>query len=112
VRSTLRAVPATVPDTFLELLKAMAHRQWPVGKRRTWSKTFYEPFDDIDPAALGLRFTLHLSVTAMVPPGPWELFSMALDLAQAGALTPLNNNERKIIHAIAEESEPVFPLRG
>jgi len=89
-------------------LKAMAHQQWPRGKRR-WNKTFYEPFDEIDQAALGLRFTLHLPVTAMFPPGHWELFQMALGLAQAGALLPLNRNERKIIKEIAEKCSPIFP---
>ncbi len=38
------------------------------------------PFDEIDEAALSLRFTLHLPVTAMFSPGHWELFKMALDL--------------------------------
>ena len=90
-------------------LKAMAHRQWPKGKRRRWSKTFYEPFDEIDTAALGLRFTLHLPVTAMFPPGHWQLLKMALDLAQAGALVPLNDDERKIIEKLAKKSEPIFP---
>lgn len=90
-------------------LKAMAHQQWPKGKRRPWKKTFYEPFDDIDRAALGLRFTLHLPVAAMFPPGHWELFQMALGLAQAGALTPLTRNERKIIGKIAKDAEPIFP---
>jgi len=93
-------------------LKAMAHQQWPKGKRRKWSKTFYEPFDDIDQAAFGLRFTLHLPVTAMIPPGHWELLKMALDLAQSGALTPLNRREQRIVRAIAEKSQPVFPLHG
>ena len=90
-------------------LKAMAHQLWPKGNARQWSKTFYEPFDEIDTAALGLRFTLHLPVTAMFPPGHWELFKMALDLAQAGALVPLNDDERKIIAKIAKKSEPIFP---
>ena len=54
-------------------LKPMAHQMWPQGEERRWNKTFYEPFDDIDMAALGLRFTLHLPVTAMFPPGHWEL---------------------------------------
>jgi predicted aldo/keto reductase-like oxidoreductase len=90
-------------------LKAMAHRQWPKGGKRKWDKTFYEPFDDIDRAALGLRFTLHLPVTAMFPPGHWELFRMALDLAQAGALVPLNDKEQKIIGKIAKEAEPILP---
>jgi predicted aldo/keto reductase-like oxidoreductase len=92
-------------------LKAMAHRQWPKGKKRRWNKTFYEPFDQVDQAALGLRFTLHLPVTAMIPPGHWELFRMALDLAQAGALVPLGENERKIIKRIARQSDPIFPLQ-
>jgi predicted aldo/keto reductase-like oxidoreductase len=90
-------------------LKAMAHQLWPSGEKRRWSKTFYEPFDEIDQAALGLRFTLHLPVTAMFPPGHSELFKMALDLAQAGALVPLNDRERKIIEKIAKKSEPIFP---
>ena len=90
-------------------LKAMAHQLWPPDEKRKWSKTFYEPFDEIDEAALGLRFTLHLPVTAVFPPGHWELFKMALDLAQAGALVPLNEAERKIIQKIAKKSEPIFP---
>jgi predicted aldo/keto reductase-like oxidoreductase len=90
-------------------LKAMAHQQWPKGKRHRWKKTIYEPFDEIDRAALGLRFTLHLPVTALFPPGHWELFQMALKLAQLGALTPLSKKERKIIKQIARESIPIFP---
>jgi predicted aldo/keto reductase-like oxidoreductase len=90
-------------------LKAMAHQMWPSGEKRRWDKTFYEPFDEIDAAALGLRFTLHLPVTAMFPPGHWELFKMALDLAQAGALVPLNDHEQKIIAKIAKKAEPIFP---
>ena len=90
-------------------LKAMAHQQWPRGKKHRWEKTFYEPFDDIDRAALGLRFTFHLPVTAMFSPGHWELFQMALGLVQAGGLTPLNSNEKKIIKQIAKDSVPIFP---
>ncbi len=90
-------------------LKAMAHQLWPSGEKRRWSKTFYEPFDETDAAALGLRFTLHLPVTAMFPPGHWELFQMAVDLAQAGALVPLNDHERKIVAKIARKAEPIFP---
>jgi predicted aldo/keto reductase-like oxidoreductase len=90
-------------------LKAMAHQMWPRGTERKWDKTFYQPFDGIDMAALGLRFTLHLPVTAMFPPGHWELFKMALDLAQAGAIVPLNDDERKLIAKIAKKAEPIFP---
>jgi predicted aldo/keto reductase-like oxidoreductase len=90
-------------------LKAMAHQLWSADKRRRWKKTFYEPFDEIDQAALGLRFTLHLPVTALFPPGHWELFRMALDLAQAGALVPLSDAEQKITAKIAKKSHPIFP---
>ena len=90
-------------------LKAMAHQMWPTCEERKWNKTFYEPFDEVDMAALGLRFTLYLPVTAMFPPGHWELFKMALDLAQAGALVPLNDSEQRIIRKIAQKAEPIFP---
>ncbi len=96
-------------------LKAMAHQKWPESIRpenRRWNKAWYEPFDDIDKAALGLRFTLHLPVTAMLTPGHWDLFKMALDLAQSGALTPLNDNERKAAAEIAGKSHPIFSNHG
>jgi len=92
-------------------IKAMAHRKWPESikpENRRWNKAWYEPFDDMDKVALGLRFTLHLPVTAMLTPGHWDLFKMALDLAQAGALTPLNDNERKLAEEIASKSDPIF----
>lgn len=92
-------------------LKAMAHQKWPKGTKRSerpWKKTWYEPFDDIDKVSLGLRFTSHLPAHAMIPPGHWELFKMAVELAQSGALTPLNDNEQEIVRAIAMDSEPIF----
>jgi predicted aldo/keto reductase-like oxidoreductase len=92
-------------------LKAMAHQKWSEQSKpadRRWQKAWYEPFDNVDQVAIGLRFTLHLPVTAMLTPGHWELFTMALDLAQAGALTPLNDNERKIAAEIASTSDPIF----
>ena len=91
----------------------MSHQSWPKNikeSERRWKKAWYEPFDEIDKAALGLRFTLHLPVTALIPPGHWELFKMALDLCQTGALVPLNENERIIIEEIARKSDPLFPL--
>jgi aryl-alcohol dehydrogenase-like predicted oxidoreductase len=96
-------------------LKAMAHQKLPESIKqdeRFWKKIWYEPFDDIDKASLGLRFTSHLPVHAMIPPGQWDLFKMAVELAQSGALTPLNGNERDIIHAIAMDSEPIFTKTG
>lgn len=96
-------------------LKAMAHQRWPQSisrGERPWNKTWYQPFDEIDRVSLALRFTAHLPVHAMIPPGHWELFKMAVELAQAGALTPLNQNEREIVRAIAMDSEPIFTKRA
>jgi predicted aldo/keto reductase-like oxidoreductase len=90
-------------------LKAMAHQQQPKQQDRRWKKTWYEPFDQIDQVALALRFSLHLPVTAMIPPGHWELVKMAITLAQAGGLPPLNPDERKVVEAIAKKSQPIFP---
>lgn len=90
-------------------LKAMAHQRWPKdADRRQWNKAWYEPFDEVDEAALGLRFTLHLPVTSMIPPGHWELFKMAVELAQAGALVPLNAEERDLVAKVAKQSDPIF----
>ncbi len=81
-------------------------------EERPWQKTWYEPFDDIDKVSLGLRFASHLPAHAMIPPGQWELFKMAVELAQSGALTPLNENEHAILRAIALESEPIFTKKA
>ena len=92
-------------------LKVTAHQRWPEQDKRAehrWKKMWYEPFDETDKVALGLRFTLHLPVTAMVPPGHWELFRMALGLSQAGSLTPLNDKERRLAEEIAGTSTPIF----
>ncbi len=102
---------AKAGDRGILALKAMAHQKWPQSGNRSdrrWNKAWYEPFDEIDKVSLGLRFTSHLPVTAMIPPGHWELFKMAVELAQSGALTPLNDNEQELIRAIAMESDPIF----
>jgi predicted aldo/keto reductase-like oxidoreductase len=102
---------ATEANRGILAIKAMAHQRWPKSMKRNerpWKKTWYEPFDDIDKVSLGLRFTSHLPAHAMIPPGHWELFTMAVELAQSGALTPLNDNEREMVRAIAMDSEPIF----
>jgi predicted aldo/keto reductase-like oxidoreductase len=102
---------ATEAKRGILALKAMAHQKWPsstTGDDRRWDKAWYAPFDEIDKVSLGLRFTSHLPVHAMIPPGHWELFKMAVELAQAGALTPLNEREQEIIRTIAMESQPIF----
>ncbi len=102
---------AKAAGTGILALKAMAHQKRKPSDHR-WKKAWYEPFDQIDQVALALRFTLHLPVTAMIPPSHWELVKMAITLAQAGGLTPLNDQEKKIIGEIASKSEPIFPLHA
>jgi aryl-alcohol dehydrogenase-like predicted oxidoreductase len=62
-------------------LKSMARRPWPEGAVKTPAKCWYEPLADRAAASEGLRFTLSHPVTAAIPPGDENLFSMALDLA-------------------------------
>jgi predicted aldo/keto reductase-like oxidoreductase len=92
-------------------LKAMAHQQWPPSipeNERRWNKAWYQPFDEMDKVSLGLRFTCHLPAHALIPPGHWELFTMAVELAQSGALTPLNDQEQELLRSIALDSQPIF----
>jgi predicted aldo/keto reductase-like oxidoreductase len=92
-------------------IKAMAHQKWPESMKqeeRPWKKAWYEPFDEIDKVSLGLRFTFNLPAHAMITPGDWALFNMAVELAQSGALTPLNEDEKEMVRAIAMGSDPIF----
>jgi hypothetical protein len=77
-------------------------------EERPWKKAWYEPFDEIDKVSLGLRFTFNLPAHAMITPGDWALFNMAVELAQSGALTPLNEDEKEMVRAIAMGSDPIF----
>jgi aryl-alcohol dehydrogenase-like predicted oxidoreductase len=93
-------------------LKAMALRPWPADlepARRRWPKAWYEPIADPQLAALALRFTLGLPVTSAIPPGHWELFRLALELAESGALTePLGAEESRTLAAALEPEAPIF----
>ncbi len=62
-------------------LKAMAKGPWKEGAKHTVEKAWYEPLTDREEARKGLRFTLSHPVTAAIPPGDENLFSMALRLA-------------------------------
>ena len=109
-----RAIAARARERNMGLLalKAMARCKWPADlaeAERPWKKTWYLPLDTRERAALGLRFTLHLPVTAALPPGHWELFEMALDLAQSDALdAPLDDAEAAQLDALIRDEEPIF----
>ena len=87
-------------------LKAMAWRRWEEGEERNIDKTWYKPLIEKDQANEGLRFTLSHPVTAAIPPGHEDLFSMALGLAQD--FHPMDDEEIRSIKQKAMNTKPIF----
>ena len=87
-------------------LKAMARQRWPEGAERTIKKAWYEPLMDREDARKGLRFTLSHPVTAAIPPGDENLFSMALPLA--AEFKPMSDEEILEMKKMAMNAEPLF----
>jgi aryl-alcohol dehydrogenase-like predicted oxidoreductase len=87
-------------------LKAMAKGPWPEGAEKRYPKCWYEPLDQPDEAALALRFTLSLPVTAAIPPGDERLFRMALSLA--ARFEPLSAKEADAVRAMGLAAAPLF----
>ena len=93
-------------------LKAMAWRRWKEGEEHTNSKTWYKPLPDREQAREGLRFTLSHPVTAAIPPGHEDLFSMALELATE--FKPMDSGEIEAIKKKGLATDPIFryPMEG
>ncbi len=93
-------------------LKSMAWKPWEKDEVRTSDKTWYKPYFSKEEAGLGLRFTLSQPVTAAIPPGQEELFSMALELARD--FHPMNEEEMLAMKEKAMNTEPIFrhPMHG
>jgi len=87
-------------------LKAMAKQPWPENATNKVPKCWYEPFTDPEEARMGLRFTLSHPVTAAIPPGNENLFSMALGLASN--FKPLNSEEVEEIKQKGIIATPIF----
>jgi len=87
-------------------LKAMAWRPWKEGEERTNGKTWYKPLPDEKEAARGLRFTLSHPVTAAIPPGHEDFFSMGLRLAMD--FSPMGKEEIREIKELGLATEPLF----
>ncbi len=86
-------------------LKAMAKCPYPEGAERV-PKCWYQPLTDPEEAKMGLRFTLSHPVTAAIPPGNENLFSMALGLASE--FKPLREDEILEIKKKGELETPLF----
>lgn len=93
-------------DMGILALKAMARRPWQKGEPKTISKTWYEPLTDPEDARKALRFTLSHPVTAAIPPGDENLFSLALKLALD--FKPLDSQEIEEIKMMGLNTEPIF----
>ena len=87
-------------------LKAMAKGPWPANAEHKVAKCWYEPLTDPEEAKMGLRFTLSHPITAAIPPGNEDLFSMALGLATN--FKPLNENEVEEIKEKGLAGTPIF----
>ncbi len=92
-------------------LKAMAKRPWKEGAERI-SKCWYEPLTDPEEASMGLRFTLSHPITAALPPGDEDLFSMALGLGVK--FKPLKSDEVRAMKEKGSTEVPIFkyPMEG
>jgi aryl-alcohol dehydrogenase-like predicted oxidoreductase len=87
-------------------LKSMARRPWPEGAEKTHTNCWYEPHTDPAEAALALRWTLSLPITAAIPPGDYGLFRLAMDVAER--FTPLSVEEMREVEIKARREPPIF----
>ncbi len=91
-------------------LKAMAKQRWASKDdpgRKEFAKCWYQPLSDPGEAALGLRFTLNLPVTAALPPGEEKLWRLALEIA-TGNLSPLSDDEQEQLALLSRDLDPIF----
>ena len=86
-------------------LKAMAKTRWQEGAKKI-TKCWYEPLTDPKEAEMGLRFTLSHPITAAIPPGNEDLFSMALPLGLN--FKPLNSKEVLTMKEKGRAVKPIF----
>jgi predicted aldo/keto reductase-like oxidoreductase len=86
-------------------LKAMAKGPYAEGAKKV-EKCWYQPLMNPEDAKTGLRFTLSHPVTAAIPPGNENLFSMALGLASE--FKPLKPDEVLKIKEMGMKGTPLF----
>jgi aryl-alcohol dehydrogenase-like predicted oxidoreductase len=87
-------------------LKAMAKTRVEKGQTRPRKKCWYVPLDRPADAEKALRFTLSQDITAAVPPGDEELYTMALDIAST--MKPMSESEQKQLLASSTGLAPIF----
>ncbi|MDR7417764.1 MAG: aldo/keto reductase [Armatimonadota bacterium] len=87
-------------------LKSLGRRRLGEGEARVRPKCWYAPVESYDEAALALRFTLSLPVTAAVSPGHADLFTWMCDAADR--FSPLSPEEIDALRARSAGLVPIF----
>ncbi|AEJ20389.1 aldo/keto reductase [Gracilinema caldarium] len=90
-------------------LKALAYTPWQEGEPHTYSKAWYKPIEDPDLQDKALRYTLSLDITAAIPPGHYELYRRAVDIASH--FKPLTQEEQNTLDQAISGLTPLFPLK-
>ncbi len=72
-------------------------------------KAWYHPIEDFDLASKAVRYTFSQGVDVIVPPGNFEAFKWAVEIAN-GSLA-LSEEEMTSLQQVAGETIPLFPLK-
>ena len=90
-------------------LKALAYTPWQEGETHTYSKAWYKPIENPDLQDKALRYTLGLDITAAIPPGHYELYRRAVDIASS--FKPLTKEEQSALEGAVAGLTPLFPIK-
>ncbi len=91
-------------------LKSLARQRLPEGAPRpeNCAKCWYEPIEELEEAALAMRWALSLpGVVSVLPPGEERLYRLAL--AASGGLDLAEEADAARLMAMAEDKRPLFP---
>jgi aryl-alcohol dehydrogenase-like predicted oxidoreductase len=88
-------------------LKTLAKRKWMEGEEKKWPKCWYKPVDTYEEAAIAVRFTLSMPITAAVSPSHAELLWWMCDAAEH--IKPLAAQEQEQLMQKAREQDVIFP---
>ncbi|MCL4481573.1 MAG: aldo/keto reductase [Bacteroidetes bacterium] len=90
-------------------LKSMALTTLKKGEGKVFPNCWYRPVLDDETLSMAFRYTLSMGVTAAVSPGESTLFWKGVDIARR--FTPVTEDEREKLLALAKVTEPVFKAK-
>lgn len=89
-------------------IKALAKQKRQEGTAKvSYSKCWYEPFDDADTVELALNWAFSQNISLAIPPGEESLFRLCLNLAPH--CRNLTKAQLERLAAISSMAEPIFP---